>query len=357
MCGRAGPPGAGGRAASLCLTGSVVGDGGGVECRAVVGAVGFRRLVLLRVCCLRLWRAAPRVAAGSDAAVGGDSELDCRFDREPTARLDVSRVGLWSPCGVCAPRAPSAAVPRPGTCATGPRYRADGVCGVRAPRDPSNALPGAACTPVPPPPSALPAPATGPRGPICAEDSGLTETLTPGPRSLRSARSFQDLVEPLVRRGRARSLRLLGLPAPPAGPWPSGRGPWPSGRAFPLAGERVRGAGHGGSQVDHDLDSQAVARVDGLPLPGRGATCGAAVGRCAGPVAGSCGMSGEPRCPERAGTRMAKDPCAAGSGRWSSSRRLRCAPPYGPSSPTPGPARQGKPKTLNECQDWRYGIL
>src|SRR5580658_4474466 len=125
-------------------------------------------------------------------------------------------------------------VPLRGLCATSPVRRgpaAGDVCH----RPCSTGLTGSAgyVPPVTPrtpyrdrraPPSALPAPATGPGGPICAEDSGLTETLTPGPRSLRSARSFQDLFEPLVRRGRARSLRLLGLPAPPAGPWPSGRG-------------------------------------------------------------------------------------------------------------------------------------
>jgi len=83
-----------------------------------------------------------------------------------------------------------------------------------------------------------------------------------------------------LRLGRARSLRLLRLPAPPAGPWPSGaraplatggpRAPGHRGRACPWSGERARGPGHGRSQIDRGLDSQAVARVDAAPSCGPG---------------------------------------------------------------------------------------
>jgi hypothetical protein len=67
------------------------------------------------------------------------------------------------------------------------------------------------------------------RGPICAEDSGLTETLVDS----RPPKSPLSLKFPIYFRitgsrwGRARSLRLLGLPAP--------TGPWPSGTRVPLA--------------------------------------------------------------------------------------------------------------------------
>jgi hypothetical protein len=135
------------------------------------------------------------------------------------------------------------------------RYR--GCRGLRGtcPRDPSSALPGAACTPVPPPPSAPPARHPGPRGPVCAEDSGLTETLV-------DSRPPKSPLSPKF----PRSFRTTGS------------------RACPWFGERVRGAGHRRSHVDRGFDGQAAGTVGTVPSPGSGCHGSAPEGGCVRPV-------------------------------------------------------------------------
>jgi hypothetical protein len=107
--------------------------------------------------------------------------------------------------GLCATspvrRGPAAGEVCHRSCRTG----AAGVCGARAPTDPLSAVPGAACTPVPPPPSAPPARQPAPGGPVCAEDSGLTETLV-------DSRPPKSPLSPKF----PRSFRTTGS----AGPWP-----------------------------------------------------------------------------------------------------------------------------------------
>jgi hypothetical protein len=114
------------------------------------------------------------------------------------------------------------------------------------PRDPLSAVQRAACTPVPPPPSAPPARQPAPRGAGLRGGFGLDGDFggLQAPKVSAQPKVSKIFSDHRFRRGRVRSLRLSGLPAPPAGPWPPGpRVPLATGAARRLATGAARAHG------------------------------------------------------------------------------------------------------------------